>query len=81
MEEPIYVRMRNGDKKRIYRVVDDKTIDDVQRLVLMIVEGDNIGHYIEAYPEEVQPAIPSWREDHEFYQRIAGGPKTIVRPR
>ena len=53
-EKLTYVRMKNGDKKRIYRVVDDKIVGGVKWLVLMIVDGEGVGHYLEVYPEEVE---------------------------
>lgn len=64
-----YVRMKNGDTRRIYRVVDDKSINDRHSLVLLIVDGENVGHYVEAYPEEVEPISP-----HPYDMGVTEGP-------
>jgi hypothetical protein len=54
-EKLTYVHMK-GDRSRTYRVVDDKTVDGVHRLVLLIVDGpDGVGYYTEASPESLEP--------------------------
>jgi len=59
MEE--YVRMKSGNQKNTYRVVDDKIREDGPRLVLLILDGNGAGHYIEVRPEDVEPATLNYQ--------------------
>lgn len=49
-----YVHLKN-DKTHVYRICDDKVVDGVKKLVLLTVDPQGYGRYVEAYPDEVQP--------------------------
>jgi hypothetical protein len=55
MEALQYVHLKCDKHRTLYSIVDDKVVDGEKKLVLLTVNKTGYGHYIEAYPDEVEP--------------------------